>query len=615
MKRIFYFLVLFTLLLISCKKDENQINNVGDLEGYIKNEYGQPIEKAKIEVKSLLTYSEYNGKYSFKDLPVNEYKVTVSKETYLAKIQNIKIIENEINILDFILEAGESSLIISDSIINVNASAGNTVIEIIANIEWIVENSCDWLTCSKESGAGTDKIKIVWSENQKLIGRSDTLYLRSGDISKSIIINQSGQLKLIKYEVIIGNGAKEIEDSILLIFNKSITVDFINVLQMSCSLEMDYTIVENNHGIKSSFPCAGLGGFYTVIFSVSDNEGNTLKQSIGIPFYSEILELEGEIVDYCLNEDNKNCWVATKNPNKIFLVSIDSLLIIKIFELNFTPRILNINPYNKYLYVLGGDPSIYLHDNHIYVIDPSNGSVVKTLIIEPAIDDHPQAPSIYPHSIGFTSTGYGIILLTDENESSRKYRIIDSSLDDTLYQHNQGYELDGAYLYLEKVHINFDKSKILLTEAWNGNGIVFLDGISHKFDRLLVKPLGRRQFIVPNKKNDKIYIGNLFEQFVIDLSGYISKISEIYNVYKASADFDYRNNQENIIYYCKENYLSLLDYNEEKTLMWQILISDLMNITSTTDGKYILAYYINYYNEPNSRLYNFNTDFFYRHLY
>ena len=91
-------LFLFTFLTLhSCEKDDNLLHpaDVGDLKVSVSNEFGQPIEGAKITVGNIYNNTDSNGVCYFRRLTVKEYEITVSKQSFLPRIQKIMVVKDE----------------------------------------------------------------------------------------------------------------------------------------------------------------------------------------------------------------------------------------------------------------------------------------------------------------------------------------------------------------------------------------------------------------------------------------------------------------------------------------------------------------------------------------
>lgn len=600
-------IIVATFIISSCQKDEGK--NYSDLEGTITNEFGQVLENAKIIIDANdSTFSNEFGKYLFKLITTGEHIISVSKELYLNKTVNTTILIDKVNILDIIIDAGLSHLDTKDTTLIVNAETGLLIMDIYSNCSWETKSTSSWIKCSVDKGYGNEQIKINWDANIGMNERTDTLQIISGNLIKNIIISQSDPIILLRSKGIIGNGMRDIKDSVLLLFNKPIIIESITSSWEYCIDDITYNYIQNNQGVEFTFTCAELGGNYPFIICVSDSEGNKIYKSIDVGFYNYRLEVEGYIVDFILSFDESFFWLVTRDPNRLLMISTEDMEILNSYDLDFTPLKIVINPYNNLLYALGGYSPTFIYDNKIHIINQQNGEIVKSIEIQPLEEDHPDYPRIYPISIGFTESGYGAIVLISHGMSGFSWRVIDSVKDDSLYKHD-----DSNYCneYFNGIFTNYNNTKLIFTEPYGSCRLRILDGLDHTFYDLIPGSITRGVFITPNKMNNKIYFGQLYDQFIMDLDGSMSQISYLDNRADGSADFSYRIGDDNIIYFCDEDYFRLMDYNNVVTLMWCDVLYELQNFTSTINGKYTFAYKLD---NPKSRLYRFKANDFFRHV-
>lgn len=611
MRTTLIFLIIIIFFSTSCKKDKNEETKFGILQGVIVNEFDQPIADVLVELDSKTVTTNANGVYVFSYVPVGSHKVTASKDAYITKTEDAEIFENETSNLDFKLNSGNTFLEISDSVINIESSDINLEVHVFSNASWMVKENSDWIDLSSQSGEGDEEIIINCSENSSDEPRIDTIVFSSGKIVRSLIIKQFMPIKLIKTEGIIGNDNTAVKDSVYLLFNTAIQVKSIKSNWEYCSSEISYKLVNDNKGLMFTFSCAELGGRYPFTINVEDENGQKFDKEIEVPFYNNRLNIEGIITSYKIIDSENKAWISTHTPNRLIEVSLNSFTITKTIELEFQPRYFTVNPYNNLLYVLSGDLFNSVLDNNIYVFNQQSGLLTKKITFKPEADDHPDYPTIYPYDICFTKSGYGIVLLCEDGASGIDWKVIDSSIDDTTYRHQQRVNDYWQYPYFKAVHANYDYSKLLLTEMYGSQNIVILDEATHILHKLKPSYPDQGLFITPNKVNSKIFAAQLYSQFIIDLNGTMSKISSLDNRSDGSADFSYRNGDEGLVYFCDNEYFRLLDYNNGSTPMWCDAIYRLIDFTSSIDGKYAYAYMLN---SPYCYFYRFDTDCFYRHL-
>lgn len=614
MRRILH-LIFILIIVISCKKEKDDAG-FGRLIGYVKDEAGQPINGALVKVESLSKSTNYLGEYYFGNLEAKEYSVSVSKDTYLTKVEKITITRDELKTFDFTLTAGEPYLNISETVVKINSGAGNFIVDLTSNSGWTIQNSSSWLVCSITAGNGSDKISISYTENKDEIERKDTIQFQSGQINRTLLVIQSVGLKLIHSEGIIGNGERDISDSVYVLFNKPIQVKSIESLWENCSTNIQYTLTDNNCGIKFTYSCAKLGGNYPFKISVSDESGSLFTRKIDVPFYKSRRKIEGLMTDYLFLNDDKEILISIFYPNKLIRYSIENDSVIQTYDLSnhIAPMRIFHNPYDSKIYIVGSYPKINYdwpstNRPDIFTLDMQTGEIVKVITVIPDEEDHPDDPTNIPVRMGFTKNGHGVIILRANGGSGLRWKLIDCADNYRIYKYP--HQINNADFF-DHIHMNFDQTKLIITQRETGScdyGI--FDGNTQTVSILRPGSVTRSVFIKPNRKNEKVYFGQLYDQFIMDLNGNMSEISYLDNKNDGSVDFSYKENEDNIIYFCDWSYFRLMDYNNGTTPMWCDMLYGLRDFRSTLDGKYAIAYF---QASDTSNVYVIKTDSFYRHL-
>ena len=221
-------LLLTIILFISCKDNIDNDKNLkyGNLEGTIKNNYGQPMKDVNVEVGEKFIKTNYSGSYSFTKILVGDYKVSVTKDFYLNKYQDVSIKSDETVVLDFVMNPGNNYLNISDSLVILYAYSGGFTIHISSNADWQIIHSSNWVDNKIKQGGGDASISFGYPENKSNNEQIDTIQFISGLIKKQLIVRQHTPLKLIKASGIIGNEELSLSDSFKLEFNKPVIVSF-----------------------------------------------------------------------------------------------------------------------------------------------------------------------------------------------------------------------------------------------------------------------------------------------------------------------------------------------------------------------------------------------------
>lgn len=639
-----YYSIIMSLLFfvfLSCdkerEKEKEEMKKYGTLYGVILNEYGNPLEGALVELGNISRKSNAEGEFLFENLEVNEYTITISKEFYLTKIQKLTIREDKFTRLDVTLNAGEVLLDVSVAIKNLSASSGSFEVNVSSNVDWILIDNTSWLNCELTQGRGDMTVEINYLENTGDAARSDTLYFVSGQISRSLVVKQVLAIKLIEYKGILGNNERWIPDSVHLLFNKPVKVENIESNWDGCITEINYVQTNENRGISFVYSCAKLGGKYPFTIRVSDFWGNVFNERIEVPFYHSKLDFDAHITDFLMVNGDKEILVSLYKPNasKIVRYSIEKDSVIQTYDLSSTvsPLKLIYNPYNDKIYILGSKPDAILSNIEarpdgfendspdVFCLNMESSQVLHAFTIKPDDQDHPDFPNIIPYDLGFTKSGLGLIVLIANGSSTLRWKIIDSSKNDTLYNYPfYDNEVDEFTNFIS-VHENFDYSKLFLTQPYGLCNYGIFNEKTQKISMLTADSQTRAFQITPYRKSDRMFARQLYDQFIIDLNGNMSQITDYDSRYEGKADFCYLENKEDVIYICEARSSSypyhpstfyVYDYKNATTLMWCEVIEFLYKFSTTIDGKYAAAARINA--DFDSSLYIFDTNEIHRYI-
>lgn len=542
----FQIILLLCLIFISCNKDDN----TGNLSGTVTDTYGHPLEGATIDCQYSKTVTDNRGRYSFINLPSRNYNVVVTLEHYISLNRKVEIIENRESELDFFLEAGDPFLVVSDSVLEISSNRARLTFDIKTNSSWEISGSCNWVSCSELQGSGNERISLEIESNDSSLKRSATLIITSGNFLKSVQINQNSKLKLLSLKGIIGNDEIGVLDSVLLVFNKPIVNYSIVSDYIYCYPEIFDEIVQNGYGIRFAYGCARLAEEFPFLVKATAIDGEVFDQRITVPFYLNKLALDGTISSFSLLDDQRYCWITTQNPDAFLNIDLHSMTIKCNYGLDFTPQGLSYNYYNNFLYIYG--------DDRIDVYNQS-GNFIKTLSFE-----FP-GTVLRAYTLVFCNNGYGVMLYQAMNRGT-SWKVIDSSKEDSMYYHPIIFE-NNHYLNFKNAWLNHNRNQIILLHDYASCDLSYLDDITHELTTITPASTTQGEFITPNRLDDRIYIGQLYDQFIMNPDFTISNVSYIDNKNNGSADFSYRENGENLIYFCDANTLRIMDYGNSSTIM------------------------------------------------
>lgn len=580
-------LVLLSVLMSTCIEEEQQ--QFGDLNGIVTNEFGQPLEGAQVKAGTLVRTTLAGGNYYFKDIPAGTYQVSAEKPSYLPLVKDAMVTDGKETILDFSLSAGEPSLWLSDTLMTASHNPAYGEITVFANATWQVEVQPGWLSCSVSGGQGNKAVKISWIAYDGVESRAGDVIFRMGTIVRTLHVTQHASLKLMVNKAYLGNGVAGIPDSVYLRFNKPVTVKQIINEDNTCICEIGYTMKDQGYGLMFSYSCGRFGISFPVRVHVEASDGTKFNEIIQASFFDKTIPFEGRITDIFYLPDLKSCWIAQQEPNSLVRISAGEMMVEKEIPLDFKPRGVVLNPYNQLLYVIGGDPGHNQFDSTVYIFHPESGNLLKKVVIHPEEGGHPNYPTIFPYEIGFTNSGYGLILLQQDGASGLDWRILDSSHGDTVYFHDQNGFGTGLYQYFETIHTDHTGDHLLLTGPYHDHDIYRLDGSSHLISQLVVEMMSSGVFITPSRLSSRIYCGQLYAQFIMDPEGFMSSVSHFDNRNRGNADFCNLPGEEDVVYFVDMDYFYVLDYGLGATVMDCPTFFGFSFLTSSLDGKYVFS--------------------------
>ncbi|NEU09368.1 hypothetical protein GZH53_13670 [Flavihumibacter sp. R14] len=617
MKYISLILLILSVSFISCKKDPNTKEaERGSLQGVIRNESNQPVRGALVEIGTLTSITDAEGKYSFAELPAVEQTVSISARSYISQVTKMKIVPSVQNTLDLKLIAGEQYIYLSDSIISIPPGSGTLNVNVLSNGGWVLDYSSSWLSSDTRGGTGDMLVTLNYSKNE-VANRIDTVHFRSGSVVKQLLVVQGSVTKITSVEGRIGNGELKIADSVYVHFNKRIVYATVESNWNLCLSEIRMSYATDRRGIKFSYPCADLGGTYPFTITLTDEEGKTYIEKVSVPFYRSRLAVQGNIKDYLYIRDEKEVLIATILPATLVRYSIEQDSVLQIYDLSkkISPMKLSYNPYNSRVYIMGGDPgddwaNAPFSVPDIYTLNPASGQIVKEITLRSDQDDHPQHPAIVPYDIAFTRSGMGMVLLRASGASIMRWKLVDSRNNHEVTEYPG--TISGTN-YFDGLYMNHDQSKLIITQTYIGScdyGI--FDGQTQKVSLLRTPTCTRSGYIAPSRKDGNIFFGHLIDQFIMNLNGKTSLLSYLNPVYDSSVDFSYRASDENIIFHSDGKFLQLLDYNRSATLMSCNVVPHLLEFMTTVDARSATAYRVN--NNLTSDFYVFDTESLYRYV-
>ncbi|HWI93650.1 MAG TPA: hypothetical protein VNT20_20355 [Flavisolibacter sp.] len=392
----------------------------------------------------------------------------------------------------------------------------------------------------------------------------------------------------------LGNLEKNILDSFVLHYNKPVSVSHIMLLGL-CLPDLKWTSVDSGKIIKFyGLLCGRLGEDYSFEVKVHDIEGKTSMDTVNFSYYYRKFATQGEIMNYMISDDNNYVWVCTNSPDRIYRFGIADSNDKKVFDLNFKPFKIVLNPYNQKFYVLNY-PHYNTNVDKVFVMDPVSGQIERSITVNKDRYDDPQK-QIKVYDLAFGANGYGVINTgTVEYSSSGRWRIIDSRYNDTIYAHPEWVNSigggPGPYYEVVSLQPNYNKSKIYMRFPYAMPRAAVMDVTNGTLSLLVYPDTNPNHYLVPSKTTDQLFIASYAYQAIVGPRS-SQNYSQFDDRYSETADFSYRTGESNIMYYRSRDYeynFNILDYKEARIRMTTNVGPNFNKISATTDGKYILA--------------------------
>ena len=402
---------------------------------------------------------------------------------------------------------------------------------------------------------------------------------------------QSDTLRLLGSSYVPGNTAKGFQDTFNLMFNHPVTINFIQLKNSNCLPDFKFKTTDGGRTVQFyNFLCGGLGGDYTFQYTVTDSVGKQHSDVVVFHCYTRRINVNGMVSSYFISKDNQYCWILTSSPSQMIKVSLTDTSYLKSYPLSFVPSKAVFNYDNGKIYILAsiGD---YKHRDSIYVMEPLTGSIVKQILVP----RDPTNRERFGEDIAFGANGFGMLKIADDNYSTG-WLVIDSRKNDTLYRHPlllTGTAATGLYSF-NMCYPNYDGSKVMGLEEGGSCRLVVLDCNTQALSELAFPPSPScySSYFIANKLKDQLFMVNLqttgYGQFLVSGGTIIG--SSDFDAYGGSeADFCYRTNQSNTIYYFDNHVFGVVNYSSGDVLSMYNFQYSIDKVAATTDGKYVVT--------------------------
>ncbi|WPR77671.1 carboxypeptidase regulatory-like domain-containing protein [Algoriphagus sp. NG3] len=600
----YLFPVLFVILVIqACTEDTNDpLPTFGKLGGQVTGSYGQHLENATIKISTPNFNAELKtnefGRYLFEDLATGDYKIEVSKETFIGKSEMLSLQPNVVNEADFSLEVGEEILMVPDSLINAGVKSGVFELRVLSNTSWTISSDSEWASLSSSGGNGDSKLLVTWTENMADSTKTAILTLKSGKIQQSIKVIQASAIKIIDTKGIGGNQlASDPHSKVTITFSRPISlVQRIDPLFRNCQGASFSPILNSDRTeLTFTYSCGRLGIKYPFTIEFLDDENNSHIENFDVEFYDKKLAIDGMVSSTYAAPNEDKLWITTTAPAKVYKIDMNKFEIEKEFkytELGPYEHTVTLNPYNNLLYIS--------NRGKLDVYNPETGQLVKSISLpKPEYDlysDH------YVFSMAFNKKGLGILSLRHTGSSGEKWVKIDSSKDHLIsIPAEYGYE-EGQFHQAFSVSTSNDQKKLRFVVP-DGNNRGFYES-----NEALTEFTEALSFVGEAGFNSAVY-SKADDRTILDLQDF--SVIDGDNFYRlgylgySNIAFEFLYNTTKPLIYCaaiERGAFFIYDY-KQKEITQQYSSGDWRYTGGTLDGKHLIV-------RPHDMEYNESTDTF-----
>lgn len=249
MKQLFYLLTLVSGLCQSCSKDI--VATTGNITGMVSDARSNTmLSGASVTVspvgKSMVTGAD--GRYTFTELPPQEYAVQVAKNGYQTDKKTVTVVIGEEAVLDFLLTPSTSALSLSQSTLDFGNDATTLTLDIsntgASPLSWQISEDVPWFSCTPTSGT------VEAGEKSSVIVNVDRNGLERGNYSQTMAISSNGGSAVVRVDMSVAGMNVGFSPKILDF--GSLTSSLQLTLTNTGTGDITYTLSPSNEWIKPS---------------------------------------------------------------------------------------------------------------------------------------------------------------------------------------------------------------------------------------------------------------------------------------------------------------------------------------------------------------------------
>ena len=168
MKKLFYAIFPLVTLLMLTACEEELPNTMGNIYGIVGDmETGEPIRGASVILSpgNRTTVTGNDGHFEFLNLEAAQYKIQVSANGYVTNSRQITVLAGSSASGDMMMRQTTAQMSVSNEELDFGTNETSLSFDIITKgdrqVEWLVKENIDWLSCSPETGKITNSSSSV----------------------------------------------------------------------------------------------------------------------------------------------------------------------------------------------------------------------------------------------------------------------------------------------------------------------------------------------------------------------------------------------------------------------------------------------------------------------
>lgn len=180
----------------------------GSISGYVvSEETGAAIGGAKVTLtptgSSQVTSTD--GEFFFDNLDTQEYTLSIKKAGFEDMSQKVSVKAGVTSSVQVVLTPVQPVLSVSPTTLDFGDESSSLALDITnsgkGNLEWVIEEEIDWITCSPVSGTTSDKVASV-------VVKASREGMERGSYTETIVISSNGGSQIVKVKIAVGNSIK-----------------------------------------------------------------------------------------------------------------------------------------------------------------------------------------------------------------------------------------------------------------------------------------------------------------------------------------------------------------------------------------------------------------------